>query len=610
MNIKKIVLSSLLAASTAASTGCSMNSFFKKDDKPVPAKQMVYAPELNPNEHELITDEEYKCLDSEEPVRFETAVTADEASNGTPVSLYDSNGNSVSKMYDDGTHSDRIAGDGIYTCSYKPETSEEANFSYSAKIGDFTTEPASVRYFDAITDKDVEDMNDVADKMSEIGAAYLDSNGNISDAKRSEAISAVGEYAEELYKSGEAVNYRVNEEYDNVVVKLSSGISMIYDFAEEGVESGVNTNISMKKKSSSSSSSKSSSSTPLQKFKITIQNLKIKGYKPFASDCTWLGSNLEETMNNVTSSLSPFVTNEGIVEDDAAGPNSVKTFGPNQIVIWRGHGGFDDKLHSILCTTKLFKASDYTKQDIIEDRILVAAKIGLTGEQLLNDPTNAKAANRKVYITSEYIDAHCPDMTDSFVFLGCCHGAEDSVLAASFINKNCNVVFGFSDTVTGSYDNNMMQTIFEEMCKRRISTSTGTLLNFYTVGEALETAKKTHGDKDSKTGAKPILMGNRNYKLAEAIISTNDDPKANNVNRGSLTLDTYYVSVKAGSSSNKLNVKSLPTGCKSVCWSIDNSDIATIDQKGVVKGVSKGSTTGHVVTDDGLYYVDFVVNVT
>lgn len=76
--------------------------------------------------------------------------------------------------------------------------------------------------------------------------------------------------------------------------------------------------------------------------------------------------------------------------------------------------------------------------------------------------------------------------------------------------------------------------------------------------------------------------------------------------RGDLTLTKEYYSVTVGSSVN-ITVASYPKDYDKLYWSIDNSDIATITQNGIVKGKKAGTTLGHVTTADGLYYKQFSV---
>lgn len=605
MKSKRILIAACLITSLSLMSGCTIELW---PERPANSKNTtaVYASELNPKEHELVTDHRFKSLDNEDPVRFETAVTAEEAQNGTPVNLCDNNGKSISKMYDDGTHSDRIAGDGIYTCSYKPKVSDEASFSYSAQIGDFWTDPASVRYFDDITDQDVENMNHIGEKFLEIQSEYLDENGYIPEEKKEEAIESIGEYAKQLYNSGEAVEYRVNPQYNNVITKLSSGITMVYDTPAEGFEVG-------------GSGENNNDNGDAVGTEYEIHNLTVKGFRPYRYSYPKIGNNLEDVINNITSTFSSDITSGGIVDSSDVGPHCIDSFGPDQVILWRGHGGYDGSIHAFLGTTRLFNASEYSNDDIIEDRLLVSVQVNGTVAQKGKSGQVVTDADRNpalypVYITSEYVNAHCPDMTGSMVYLGCCLGAKDSVLAASFLNKNCNVVFGFSESVWSSYSNDFLPEMIYEMC----SLDRAYLDQYHTISEAIIITQDLIGENDTvyygtgndpdnpKAPAYPILFGNRDYRFADAIRGEVSSPAPDFSVRGDLTLTKEYYSVTVGSSVY-ITVASYPKDYDKLYWSIDNSDIATITQNGIVKGKKAGTTLGHVTTADGLYYKQFSV---
>ena len=893
MKIRRILISSLLIASVTASSSCS-DVFWKKPplNRASAATQMMYSPELNPGLHELVTDQRYKSLENNEPLRFETAVTSEEASGGTPVELHDSNGNKLSKMYDDGTHDDRIAGDRIYTCSYKPEPDGETSLSYTAKIGDFETEPASVRYFDKITNKDIDDMNGVGQKIAELKSRYTDSDGNVPEDKKEEALETVAEYAKELYNKGEAVEYRVNKDYDNVIVKLSSGLTMVYanptaDMEDGGngsggdIQAAVNWAISIANDNTHGYSRENRDGTPdydCSSFVITAmkegnfnvggatytgnmkseftsndftwiewdelggldnlqygdvllrdghtelyigngqrvgahsnydgvpgdgngneisivscrdtdswsgvlrrkdqddggsdsdddsasgssnysniqtavnwaisianddthgysqdnrngnpdydcssfviaamregnfnvgnatytgnmrseftshdfiwidwndlggidnlqygdvllrdghtelyigngqrvgahrnydgvpgdgngneinivdctnteswngvlrcsdsdsgqapsadtpgsgsassnnsgnytQNLTVKGFKPYSGVLPIIGSNMSDTFDLISSEFSNNIIIDNIVSGSNVGPHSVESFGPNQVIVWRGKGGYDGNIHSFLYTLRPFNPSEYTNDDIIEDRILV-------------DFTQNNYGRARVCITSEYISAHCPDMTDSFVYLGCCSSVRDSVLAASFINKNCNVVYGYTGNVNVFYDNNMMYGLINEMCQKHASGAA-----YNSIDEALKIAKSVYspGITGIIFNGKPLIIGNRDYRFEEAITATNSNASSAAVDTfGSLQLSTTYISVDAGRKA-EVTIEALPAGytTSDLIWTIDNENIATVD-RGVVTGVATGHTRVTVVTNDGLYTQKCFINV-
>ncbi|EWM54984.1 Ig-like domain-containing protein [Ruminococcus flavefaciens] len=654
----RLLITSLLVAAITASSSCTLDPPEDGEKRINPeSEQMVYAPELDPGVHELITNHRYKSLDNKEALRFETAVTPEEASNGTPVELLDSSGKTISKMFDDGTHMDRIAGDGIYTCSYKPNPKIEASFSYTARIGNISTEPASVRYFDKITTQDVKDMGDVSRSLAVIQSAYTDSEGYIPDDKKADALTEAGEYVKELYNNGAVLEYRVNQQYNNIVMKLNSGFTLVYSTpGREDLDSG----------------SAQSPNTP----DYAVKKLTLKGYRPFADydndDYSYkIGEVLERCFRKITGTpdFHNCIIDKDVDKGKKVSPQSVMDFGRDQVIFWASHGGFDGVVHSFLCTVEELHAENYdddpnndindgapryTDDDIFEDRIILQACTGdnlddlirdsidptkpeiptgpsfLSYRQNMSDPYECESYIRQlgstqptdstmtpgdyltpgvVYhpcITAEYISAHCGDMTNSFVFLSACSPLKDSVLAASFINKNCNVVVGFDDTVHIDFAEQTITTLVDYMCTPSTRPS-GTPSDYQPVSKFLDSwGTDYHAATNRRPAFKTrlIAFGNKDYKFAEAIaddlFNAREDAE---IRLGYLSLEATYINVDYRKP-RKVEITSYPDGYgpEDIIWTTDDEDIAVINKDGIVIGIQEGGSTRiSAVTKDGLY---------
>lgn len=151
----------------------------------------------------------------------------------------------------------------------------------------------------------------------------------------------------------------------------------------------------------------------------------------------------------------------------------IKSLGPNQIIIFSGHGTWiDETTHSTIVTGKLFDYDDLDnplyKQDVEEGRIV-------------NDVGNEA-------ITYKYIEKYCPNLNNSFVFLGICQGAYhcdgddgDLTLVNTFLNKGAKAVFAYTQTTDMRYSNVMVYTIIDDLAKGM------------TLGQALEDGKTKYG---------------------------------------------------------------------------------------------------------------------
>ena len=156
----------------------------------------------------------------------------------------------------------------------------------------------------------------------------------------------------------------------------------------------------------------------------------------------------------------------------------IQSLGPNQIIIFSGHGSYlGPEIHSTILTGRDYDEKAYDndplyKQDVDEGRI-------------------TKDGFNEV-ITSKYIDKYCPNLTNSFVFLGICQGAyhcggeegADDTLVKAFLNKGAKAVFGYSQTTDMRYSNVMVYSIMKDLGNKK------------TLGEAFTNAKNKYGDTD------------------------------------------------------------------------------------------------------------------
>ncbi|MDO4538703.1 MAG: hypothetical protein Q4B54_11115, partial [Coriobacteriales bacterium] len=100
--------------------------------------------------------------------------------------------------------------------------------------------------------------------------------------------------------------------------------------------------------------------------------------------------------------------------------NAVKSFGPNQVILWDGHGGYESDIHSFLLTGEKFDWWKWaTKQSYRED----------------NAQNVTIYCDDQVCITSKFIDTYCGDLSGDLVYLGACESEKDSTLADAFLNK-------------------------------------------------------------------------------------------------------------------------------------------------------------------------------
>ncbi len=565
MRKKELLASALAAASLLCTTGCDIKEFFAKDNGSN-EQSADYGHELDPEIHQLVADSEYQAI-SGDGIGFETALSNEDIASNAEVGLYDSDSNKVSDMYDDGTNGDRIAGDGIYACRYKPDVSSETELSYKVKIGDTETDPVNIRYFDDITEKDFETLSVVSDSFDTLANDYKDESGYVAPENQQTVLDKAVDKAAEMVKNGEAVNYRINKDSNNVVVKLSSGITYIYEVPIEGLDGGKSADIDL-------------SITTCQPFKYSYEAEKSErsGYMHCADDGAQAIAN---EFDNIT-----FDRN---IDNQSVSPETIRTFSSNQIILWHGHGTYDSKLHSIILfdmsPSGIYKTSDYVKEALV-------------------------ANNGYLAYTYKFVDAYVGDMSNSLIYLGCCKSGIDGVLASSYMKKNCNVVIANTESIVTTYNISMIQSFSEYLSEERKFLFIP--LEYRTASAALSEAKGDLGKDDgSERHAAPKIFGNTKYRLSDALEDNLGDMDTGYTEpEGSITLDKAYVSVKAGGTVS-VSISKYPSGYSSsdFTWTMDDTSVATVSG-GTVTGVKAGNTVLIVKSSDGKFSQYCAVTVT
>ncbi len=545
-------------------TGCDAESFFNGTSSSNTAEQVAQAtPATVVEEHGISADTAYKTIGDEDGVLFETALNEEDIAGEAEVGLYDDTHSKIADLYDDGSHGDRVAGDGIYGCRYVPNVAEEAQKEYSIKIGDYETDPTSIRFFDPISEEDLKASEQTGSTLEASISDLMDAEGNVPKEKQDEAIEKLRAVADELQLSGEIVEYRVNSN-NNLVAKLSSGITYIQDLQLAGYDQGhCDRDITV----------------------WTCQPCKA-GYPANVSANMAMPDQGATALDNAFDNVN-FTSN---LDDGSVTLNTVRSFTSNQIVLWHGHGGYDEKLHSYILTGHTSASGTLSSQDLVEDRVVLCGNV--------------------YAFTYKFVDAYCGDLSGSLIYLGTCFSGKDGVLANSFLNKNCDLYIGNSDSIYTTYNTSMIKSFAEYLAEEKkflFFIKTG----HRTASEAMAEAKKDNGQDDgSNLHAKPLLFGKSSYILNE--MSEEEASSAVGttvVASGSISLDTTYVSIGVGEKFT-VNVTSYPTGysASDFTWTVDNSKVASISN-GTITGVSAGSTILTIKSKDNKFSQSCAVSV-
>ena len=187
--------------------------------------------------HELKNYQNFVALDDKDGFYFEVQLTPEEAASGIKVELLDDNGEVVAEMLDNGGSApDRIAGDGLYSCFFKPESDVAETYNMTARYGDTTTNTVRVRLYDELDDEDFDKLREVTAEFDAITDKYKDVSGAVPADKFDAAMDEAEALAEKLYDEEEIIEYNVTRQTNTVTIWLKSCLPFVYTIEPFGVD--------------------------------------------------------------------------------------------------------------------------------------------------------------------------------------------------------------------------------------------------------------------------------------------------------------------------------------------------------------------------------------
>ncbi len=333
-------------------------------------------------------------------------------------------------------------------------------------------------------------------------AGYADSTGTVSAENSEAALSAVYQSALEAVSRG---TFKSAEQNDNcVAIGLPGGGYYVYlasDGETDGAVFAPGDFTSAKAMQSSENSQLrqpalslwggAAASSDTKARIVTIQPYRAETQRTHPSQ--WDYPDL--AAETIAAGLEPYsFLDNGTAGDDNRDDAEVsvdflKSLSQYAVVIWHGHGGYSSAVGSFLGITDSF-SSRYLS-DLRSGRIvrLYGGGMGVTGaffDKYLQKNTNENA----------------------LIYLGACLSGKDGGLADAFLDKGFDCVVANSDTISRTYNLNMIKSFFEGM-----SADAG---NYLTTSEALENAKLVYGEYDpySSYRAVPMLLGDAVLRFA------------------------------------------------------------------------------------------------
>lgn len=196
----------------------------------------------------------------------------------------------------------------------------------------------------------------------------------------------------------------------------------------------------------------------------------------------------------------------------------------NEIILWRGHGGFSDDLGSFLLTGE---QADTKRRGTDADY-----NAEFTSRRIVT------CVDGNVAITSKFVDEYISGLDGALVHLGACSSGRESQLADAFLRAGAKTVSGYSRTVLVVYDGLMSRDFMKELGARGSN-------GYPTAKEALAQAQAANGASDTDQyggeGARLVLFGDEDFRLDEAKAANSS---SSSVPAGNPVYDAYYKKVQ------------------------------------------------------------------
>ncbi|MDD5924088.1 MAG: hypothetical protein PUC88_04790 [Clostridia bacterium] len=300
-----------------------------------------------------------------------------------------------------------------------------------------------------LVEEGLNDYFEINSSIKEVEAEFVDSDGYINSEFRSNAVEAVGEYAEELLNDGKIEEYDVTAD-TSVWIKFKSGMEYVYVPSEKDCDSA--------------------SVSTYQPCLLTY-NKDIQEYSKMCVD---------NSAQNIEDNLSDYLFNNNY-DNDAITLDTLKNIGDDQVVIWHGHGGYNNHIHSFLGTQVAFDEKAF-----LADPESYAKKIKYTDDYLNGRIICTSSGSAAV--TVKFFEHYLSSTKNSIIYLGTCHSGTDDVLANAFISKGAKAVVANTSTTCTVYDIEMIKSVFSELLNGNTTEK-----KYYDLKTALDNAKIENG---------------------------------------------------------------------------------------------------------------------
>ncbi len=459
-------------------SGCLLNSCAK--EKTSPEDSLTFASFESSKRDILIGKETW--------VTFTAAIESKHKIE--QIAVEKENGEVIGYLNDNGKSGDEKAGDNLYSGRIKMISGEVSWEDLRAAVNNARSEAVRITFYRELTEADFEELNALNAQMAEIQLGYLDAEGYVKASELEALLSSVTSFAKDQYDKGLVKEYRPGP--GSVYMELLNGIGYMFIPRQKDVlSSGPNKKI------------------------ITAEPVKNDFAVTTSKGFSWLtkkfnrleyqgGYGAQDNAEMLADINGDYDYQVKLENDYVTIANLKTTLFNSDVIIWEGHGGYDEKIGSALITsesaTRAANLGKYSSD--------LASKRMVTTNSWLSMGTDFLFCDYAV--TGEFFKEYLPNQSleGCVVFLGACYSANDDRLANGFINKGAKVVYGSKGSINMEYEMLMRTTLFYNLTKQKESG------DYYTAEEALTSAWDTISPYDaSNEGTYVTYYGEGSFRM-------------------------------------------------------------------------------------------------
>lgn len=486
--------------------------------------------------------------DSTHELFFSVDVKTQTAGKSSNVSVTDDAGNIVAKLNDNGKYGDVKSGDGIYSAKAFVYKTEKTTVKYTAIADGIISEEFEVLYYHMITDEELS-----AHESFWAEAEQFEKHAEEKTNSYEQKLKAMYAYisTNDLVDKGSIV-WENNYSFTFNFVFGVSGFYACYELSTD--KETQTTDLAIPQFDTSTKGN----NTTLASW----ENPNVLVFRPYWS--SGQSTFYNEFYTGIAADICD-VTGGSYVDrkDSQASPGNLKDIVNYGFFIIDSHGQLSGGKSYMVMQRGNTDTYDYAADISAGHIITMGSYVGVTGS-----------------FFTKYIKNENKTLPDTLVYLVICHGLQTNTISSPMINCGAQLVVGYDESVTFTYDFLMSETVWKYMTTENPDTPGFS----YTFKDAMQLAKQRHGNYDMYSQDRAVMtyQGNGDFMLMAEPYAPIENVIISHTEHKMYTNQTVQLG---------FTVEPSDTTGYEASWESSDTSVATVDDSGKVFAHNAGTAT-------------------